>query len=199
MGGAIGLLGSALSVVGSFVTAGAQQQMIAEQTAASKRAENAREQQMQLDAQRRRRQAVRESILARSMSLSTGVNQGAQFGTGVAGGMAGAIGMGLENQQGVNSGEILGSRIFQANRDYFDATQRGQAAMAFGQGISAIGGAITSNAGAIGRLGGGVGSNPTPQYQTFGQNAPMPPMPRPRPSGGLGRGNPYGFTYAGNS
>lgn len=196
MSGAIGILGSVVSLVGTVVSASAQQQMINEQTSASKRAENAREQQMQLDAQRRRRQAVREAIMARSMSLSAGVTQGAQYGTGVAGGMAGAINQGLENQQGINSGEILGSRIFQANRDYFDATQRGQSGMAFGQGISAIGGAITSNAGALGRLGGGTGSNPTPQYQQFGTDAP--PMPRPRPVN-LRMSNPYGFTYAGNS
>lgn len=194
MGAAIGAIGSVVSVVGQVMSYSAQQRMINEQTAASKRAENAREQQMQLDAQRRRRQAVREGLLARSMSLSAGVNQGAQYGTGVAGGMAGAMGMSLENQQGVNSGEILGSRIFQANRDYFDATQRGQAGMALGQGISALGGALTSNAGAIGRLGGGTGSEPAPQYQQFGTNTPSravtgfptPAQYRPNPRASAG-------------
>lgn len=201
MGAAVGILGSVVSLVGNVVSASAQQQMVNEQTAASKRAENAREQQMQLDAQRRRRQAVRESLLARSMSLSAGVNQGAQYGTGVAGGMAGAVNQGLENQQGINSGEILGSRIFQANRDYFDATQRGQAGMAMGQGISAIGGAITNNAGAIGRLGGGgatPGPSGTPQYQTFGTNAtPAAPVkPPPLPTYNRGRGiQTYGRNF----
>lgn len=195
MGGAIGLIGTAVSLVGSFVSAGAQQKMVNEQTAASKRAENSREQQMQLDSQRRRRQAVREAIMARSMSLTAGVGQGAQYGTGVAAGMSGATAQGLENQQGINSGEIIGGRIFQANRDYFEATRSGQAGMAFGQGISAIGGAITSNAGAIGRLGGNMrGSNPQPQYQQFGSSAP--PMPRPRPF--RPPSNPNGFSYAGN-
>lgn len=175
----VGLIGGAISLVGSLVSSSAQQQMVAEQTAASKRAENSREQQMQLDSQRRRRQAVREGLMARSMSLSVGVAQGAQFGTGVAAGMSGATAQGLENQQGVNSAQILGGRIFQANRDYFDATQRGQAGMAFGQGISSIGGAISSNAGAIGRLGAGFGSpGAAPGFGQF----ETPPMPRPRPS-----------------
>lgn len=196
MGAAIGILGAAVSLVGTFVSMGAQQKMINEQTSASKRAENAREQQMQLDAQRRRRQAVREGILARSMSLSAGVAQGAQYGTGVAGGMAGAMGQSFENQQGINSGEILGGRIFQANRDYFDATQKGQAGMALGQGISAIGGAISSNAGAIGRLGGGgpaPGGTDVPQYQTFGTATRNVPLPRPRPMNYGGRGQAGGY------
>lgn len=186
MGAAVGLIGAAVSLVGTVVSASAQQTMVNEQTSASKRAENAREQQMQLDAQRRRRQAVREGLLARSMSLSAGVNQGAGYGSGVAGGMAGAMGQSLENQQGINSGEILGSRVFQANRDYFDATQKGQAGMAMGQGISAVGGAIVSNAGAIGRLGGGAGQSQAPaappQYQTFGTRGGVANTPPPMPA-----------------
>lgn len=176
----VGLIGTAVSLVGTVVQAGAQQKMVNEQTAASKRAENNREQQMQLDSQRRRRQAVREAIMARSMSLTVGTSQGAQYGTGVAAGMSGATAQGLENQQGVNSAEILGSRIFAANRDYFDATQRGQAGMALGAGISSIGGAIVSNAGAITRLGGGFGQGGG-QTDAVGQYG-IPPLPRPRPN-----------------
>lgn len=175
--GAVGLIGTAISLVGTFMQTSAQQKMVAEQTAASKRAENGREQQMQLDAQRRRRQAVRESLLARSMSLTVGTSQGAQYGTGVAAGMSGATSQSLENQQGINSAELIGSRIFQANRDYFDATQRGQSGMALGAGISSIGGAIVSNAGAISQLGQNATAGPAP-----GQFGSYPPMPRPRPN-----------------
>lgn len=155
-----GLIGAALSVVGTVISYSAQQKMIAEQTNASKRAENAREQQMQLDSTHKKRQSIREAIVARSMSLSAGTNQGAQYGSGVQAAMGGATAMGAENQQVTNSTEILGGRVFQANRDYFDATQKGQSRMAMGQGLSAIGGALVSNAGAIQRLGtfGGFGN-----------------------------------------
>ncbi len=155
-----GLIGTAISVAGSFMAAGAQQKMIREQTQASKKAEAGRQQQMQLDANHRRRQAVRESILARSQALAAGVNQGAQNGSGVAGGMGAATGMGLENQQVTNATEVLGNRVFAANREYFDATQRGSAKVAMWQGISSLGGALTSVSGQVSRLGTYFGSRP---------------------------------------
>jgi hypothetical protein len=153
-----GVIGAALSVVGTVVAASAQAQMVAEQTQASKKAENAREQQMRLDAAHKRRQSVREALLARSMSLAIGTSQGAQYGSGVLSAMGSATAQGAENQQVTNSAEILGGRVFQANREYFDATAKGQAGMAFGQGLSAIGGALVSNAGSIQRLGTYFGS-----------------------------------------
>jgi hypothetical protein len=155
-----GIIGTAISLVGTVISASAQQKMVAEQTRASKKAENAREQQMRLDATNRRRQAVRDAVMARAMGLTAGVSQGAQSGSGVAGGIANATGQGLENQQVSSASEVLGGRVFAANREYFDATQRGSANMAFGQGLSALGGAIVSNAGAIQRIGTYFGQRP---------------------------------------
>lgn len=149
----VGLIGLGLSAVGTVISASAQSKMVAEQTRASKLAENSRQQQMQLEAQHQRRQSVREAILARSMSLSIGTSQGAQYGSGVAGAMGQATAQGVENQNLSAQGEILGSRVFAANRAYFDATARGQRGMALGQGLSAIGGALVSNAGTINQLG----------------------------------------------
>lgn len=156
----VGLIGLGLSAVGTVISASAQQKMVAEQTKASKLAENSRQQQMQLESQRQRRQSVREAIMARSMSLTVGTSQGAQYGSGVAGAMGQATAQGLENQNTTTQGEILGGRVFAANRQYFDATQRGQAGMALGQGISALGGAITSQAGTINKLGGYYSQRP---------------------------------------
>src|SRR5690606_13887283 len=125
--------------------------MIQEQTAASTRAENAREQQMQLDAQRRRRVAIREAQMARSMGLTVGTAQGATGSSSLSAALGGATATGLENQQTSVAAETIGSRIFGANRDYFRATQRGTAGMAIGQGISSLGNALVSNAGTISR------------------------------------------------
>lgn len=155
-----GIIGTALSLAGTFIGMSSQQRMVAEQTRASKKAENAREQQMRLDASHRRRQSVREAILARAMGLAVGTAQGAGQGSGVAGAMGAATGMGLENQQVTSASEVIGGRVFSANREYFDATQRGQAGMAFGQGLSALGGAIVSNAGTIHRVGTYFGQRP---------------------------------------
>jgi hypothetical protein len=108
---------------------------------------------MRLDASNRRRQAIRESIVARSMSLAVGTAQGAQYGSGVASATGGATAQGAASQQQITAGETIGGRIFDANRQYFEATARGQRGMAIGQGISSLGGAIVNNAGTINRLG----------------------------------------------
>lgn len=158
----VGLIGIGLSLAGTVIGASAQAKMIAEQTQASKKAENSREQQMQLDASHRRRQAVREAIVSRAMGLTVGTAQGAGQGSGVAGAMGNAVSQGGENAQMATSAEIIGGRIFQANRDYFDATQKGQAGMAMGQGLQSLGGMLVNNAGAINQIGqtyfGGGGS-----------------------------------------
>lgn len=181
----VGLIGTGLQVAGSMQASAAQQRMVEQQTAASMRAENAREQQMQLDAQQRRRGSIREAIQARSMALSAGVSQGAQFSSGVAGGMAGAMAAGAENVQTTTQAEILGGRVFQANRDHHQATLQGSRGMARGQAMQALGGALVSSAGAIGRLGsfatgGGGGAS---GGGNVGPMNPFPghPSPPPRP------------------
>lgn len=154
MAGAIGMIGMGIQLVSGVMGAQAQADMVNRQAAASTRAENAREQQMRLDSHRQRRQAVREGLLARSMSLTAGVSQGAQYGSGVAAGLGQATSGAAQNVQAISSNEVTGGRIFQANRDYFRATAEGQSAVAMWQGIGSIGGALANNAGAIGRIGG---------------------------------------------
>lgn len=155
-----GIIGAAISTAGSFISSAAQGKMVAEQTRASKVAENSREQQMRLDAAHRRRQSVREGILARAQGLTVGTAQGAGQGSGVAAATGIAVGQGLENQQVASATERIGGRIFSANREYFEATQRGQRGMAVGQGMQAIGGALTQNAGTIHRIGTYFGKRP---------------------------------------
>ena len=141
---ALALVGAALSVVGTVVSASAQADAASKQEAQAKKAENAREQQMQLDASHRRRQSVREALVSRANNLATGTNSNAQYGSGVQAGMGQATSMGLENQQVTNSTEILGSRVFEANRKYYEAGAKGQKAAAFGAGLGALGNAIGS-------------------------------------------------------
>lgn len=172
-----------LQVGGAFLQYRAQQRMVKEQTAASQRAENARQQQMQLDASHRRRQAVREALIARSSNLTAGVAQGAQEGSGVQGAMGQAVNMGWENQQMTSASEVLGNRVFAANRAYSDATLRGQRGMAFGSGLSTLGGALAQMSGTMTQIGAGFGG-----FGGFGsmnqfQNTPaVGPIPSWRPA-----------------
>lgn len=173
MSAAMGMIGMGIQLVSGVMSAGAQAEMANKQASASIRAENAREQQMRLDSHRQRRQAVREGLLARSMSLIAGVSQGAQYGSGVAAGLAQATSGAAQNVQAISSNEVTGGRIFQANRDYYRATAEGQAQIAMWQGIGSIGGAIANNAGAIGRIGGQAPGAPNYRgpYGGFGRQA----------------------------
>lgn len=181
---ALGAIGLGLQLVGGIGSTISQNTMAAQQAAYSKEAENARSQQMQLEAQRQKRQAVRQSLMARSMALTAGASQGAQYGSGVAGGMGEAVNTGAEYQQGTNSSTIIGGRIFDANRNYFDATANGEAAMSMWSGISSLGGVIAGNSDTIGRLGQDWGARsgtqgtanvaPVPQRSNFGQNWARP-------------------------
>ena len=150
---AVSLIGTVLGLVGTFVSASAAITQAEETRKASIAAENARRQQMQLDANRRRRAAVRESLVARATALSVSTNQGAQ-GSGPQGAMAQATATGNQNVQTAGAAETLGNRVFDANIAYANAVAKGQKAMAFGSLISSIGGALTSSAGTLGSLGG---------------------------------------------
>lgn len=161
---AIGL-GVAASVAGVGYSAISTNKAAKEQKAASTRAENARQQQNELDAMRRRRQAVRQAMLARSQAVSAGVNQGASLqGSGVLAGAGNAYATGQQNQQTITAGQLLGNQVFDANRAYASATARGQQGAAWGNALANIGGMLISNAGTINRLGGGFGGGSGMSY-----------------------------------
>lgn len=172
---ATALVGGAISLVGGVISYASQQKMIAEQTIISKKSENVRRQQMMLDAQRRKRAAIRGGLLQRSLAIANGANQGASKGSGVAAGAGAGAAASGEGQSTVNQASILGSRQFKYNRAYFDTTQAGQAWVSAGEGISSIGSAVLGNAGAINAL-----------------TAQGPTTP-----GGAPNGKPYGSAYTG--
>jgi hypothetical protein len=147
-------LGLATSVVGTVLQYSAQTRMAKEQRSASITAENARRQQMQLDASRRTREAVRQGMVARAAAVTAGVNQGAGVGSsGVQGAIGQAVGTANQGIQTTNSASALGNRVFDANIDYANATYRGEKASGFGSLLTSLGGALMQNSGTIGRLG----------------------------------------------
>jgi hypothetical protein len=147
-----GIAGSIIGFAGNVMQADAARKSHAETAAASIAGENVRELQMQFESQRKRRQQVREAVLARSMSLTAAASQGAQKSSGAASGMAGATAQGAENAQTTTSAEILGSRVFRANRLYHISNANAQSQGAVGSGFTAFGQGLFQNQDAIGRI-----------------------------------------------
>lgn len=145
--------GLVLGLVGGLTESAAKQRAFEATATASIAGENVRELQMKFESERRKRAVVREAVLARSMNLSAGVNQGASVkSSGVQGGMAGAVSQGRENEQTVTAAEILGTRIFRANKAFHLANANAQSVISAGQGLQSLGGALVDSASPLGKL-----------------------------------------------
>lgn len=132
MAAAVTIIGGVLSFIG-------QQQ----QAAAMAKAEKARETQMNLDAMRKKRAALRESLIARQVALNNATNQGAAAGSGLPGGYGQIQGIAGQNIQGINQDQQLGQQIFAANRQYASAGM-----------LTGFGSMLGDMSGAIGRISG---------------------------------------------
>lgn len=142
----IAAIGLALSAFGTIAQVVGQSKM----ASAQKKAESARQQQLQLDTSRRNRETVRQGIQARSAALFAAASQGAEGGSGLQGGQAQVTGQQNRDLLANNQNEGLGNTIFSANRDYYSASS----IQGFGVGLSSIGGTLMSNAGLFNRVGG---------------------------------------------
>lgn len=141
---AMGAIGLGLQAAGTMATMEGNRQA----AAASKRAEDLRQKQMNLESMRQRRQVIRNAVRARSMALSGATAQGASSGSGIAGGLSQIAGDAGRQIQGVNQGQEIGAGIFDANRSIASA----QELASFGGGLSSLGGAVFSSAEPMGRL-----------------------------------------------
>lgn len=143
--GIIGAIGLATSLAGTAMQFAGQQSA----AKAGKRAEEARQKQMNLDAMRRKREIIRNSIMARSTATQNAANQGALFGTGLEGGVAQVTGTAARDTNAVNQSQDIGNQIFEANKKAYD----GNTMAAFGSGLSSLGGGLVSNLQTINRVG----------------------------------------------
>ena len=153
------LMGSlALSAGGTYMQMeGAKKSAAAnkEAVAAQQRAEDARKAQMELDAQRRSREIVRQQQRARSLALTSTTGQGAQFGSALGGSYGQIAGQTGVNLTGVGQNLLIGRDIFAANADLNRAKMSmadAQAYSAFGSGLSSFGGALVRNMGPMSNL-----------------------------------------------
>lgn len=120
---------------------------------------------MQLSSHRQVIEDYRNTQRARSMGVNASVNQGAQYGSGAAGGAAQALDTGLFNTQGVNQQAQIGGNIFALNsqesgNNITIAGLKGQQATA--EGMSNLGGSLFGAAQTLGNMGksaGGIASS----------------------------------------
>lgn len=141
----VAAVGVAASVAGTVMGVVAQNK----QAGAQEKAEKLREQQMNLEAERKQRQIRREQIIARSQAVSNATAQGAGEGTGLQGAFGQISQVAGSQSVATEQNRQIGAGIFQANAE--GARAGGMAATA--QGINSLGGAIISNYGTFGRVG----------------------------------------------
>lgn len=115
-------------------------------------------QQMELEAQRKQVENLRNAQRLRAQATAAATTQGAGMGSGLAGGLAQITGM--QNWNSLNLGQNLaiGENIFNTNNDISGAraqlaTLQGQ--QATNQGLMSLGGALVSNSETIGKFFGG--------------------------------------------
>lgn len=127
---------------------------------------NLKAKQMELEASRTQLQNIRNIQRARAMGIASAVNQGANKGSGLQGGLASISDQGIFNMLGVNQALSTGRGINAENNFISDdkmkmADLKGQSADA--QGWASLGGALMKAGGTFGSFGanlfGGGGSN----------------------------------------
>jgi hypothetical protein len=155
--GALGAIGTATSIAGTAL--GVMGQF--KQAAAAEKAEEARRNQMTLEANRGRRAVIREAIATRSLALATATQQGAEAGSALPGASGQIIGRAAESMQGINFSEDISNQIFDANAAY----ARGGMISSLGSGLRSFGSDIASSAPMLNRLGTYY------RYRPYGVNA----------------------------
>src|ERR1044071_3500172 len=104
-----------------------------------------KQRQMELEAKRTQLENIRNNQRARAMATEAAVNQGAQFGTGLLGGLAQINDQTDFNMLGVNQGLEIGRGINQFNQKISQDKMRMadvQSSMATDQGWQSLGGSL---------------------------------------------------------
>jgi hypothetical protein len=153
--------GAIVSGISSIFGAGdaKKQAQISQQVAGIEGQQNqVRRQAMEISSQRQQTENIRNAQLARSMSLNSATQQGAQFGSGYAGGQAQISGDANYNALGISQNLMAGEKMF--NYDDQISRLKAQSAdvqgdQAMWQGIGQFGNSIMGAAGKFGNLMGG--------------------------------------------
>lgn len=175
----LGVLGLGLQMFGGFSAASKANQAntINQGIASDERAINDQKRvQMEMEARRGQMEQFRNIQRLRAQGTAAAVNQGAQTGSGLQGGLAQVSDQGLFNLQGINQGLAIGENIFNINNDISNKKMQlsqVQSDAAADQAWASLGGALVKNSGTIGGLSkdiaagfGSLFSAPDFQYNT---------------------------------
>ena len=136
-----------------------EQQIIQDQL----KQEALRKQAMELDARRKQMEAIRNQQRARAISLTNATSQGAQFGSGLAGGYGQISGETNTNLLGISQGLNLGEQNFGLNSDISQAKigiGQAQTQINTGQGFANLGRTLISALPTINKIGQGFTFSP---------------------------------------
>lgn len=162
---AIGAVGLGLQIFGGQKQSEASQQAarISQDEARQEQGINDLKQQaMESNARRQQMDIVRNQQRMRAMSIQTATTQGAQFGSGLQGGLAEVTDQSLFNQVGISSAVEIGRGINKYNTAISaDKMQMAQAQSdsAQGAGWSSLGGALMKSGPIIGQISQGFGKS----------------------------------------
>jgi hypothetical protein len=157
----LGVVGFGLQTFGSFSAASSARESarISRDIAGNEQAINEQKRTaMELSARRQQLEIYRNTQRLRAQAQQAGVNQGAYFGSGMAGGNAQVQNQGYFNLQGVSQNLELGRNIFGLN-DRISASKmelaevQGEAATA--AGLASLGGSLVKAGPMIGAMGRG--------------------------------------------
>lgn len=161
----ISAIGLGLQVFGGFSQAAhakqntqLSKQMVAEEA----QVQALKQQQMELEGRRMQTENIRNIQRGRAMAVQSGVNQGAQFGSGLAGGLAQVQNQGFWNMMGVSQGLEIGRGIAGHNQNISGIKQQMsdvQGQMATDQGYQSLGGALLKAGPFIGQVSQGFGGS----------------------------------------
>lgn len=132
-----------------------------------------KQQQMELEGRRTQVQNIRNQQRAIAMGLNAAVNQGAQMGSGLAGGYAQSVNSGLWNNLGVDQALGIGRGIASLNNSISqDKMQLSdvQSEQATYQGLTSLGGSILKAGPTTGNLFAGFSKPSNPYYGPLDYN-----------------------------
>lgn len=161
----LSILGLGLSGAGSLFGASEskkQNQIQQAIYAQEQQANLVRQKAMQLSAHRQNIENIRNVQRQAALATATATNQGAQFGSGLAGGLGQIQAQGAWNAQGINQNLEMGEQMFSINNNISGLKQQlsqSQSNSATYAGLSSFGNSLFGSANTLGNIFNGFGSN----------------------------------------
>lgn len=138
---------------------------------------NVKQQQMEVEGRRANIETARNTQRARAMGINSAVQQGANLGSGLQGGLASATDQGAFHMQGVNDALSFGRQINVFNQNISNDKQQMasvQSSSATNQGISSLGGAVLKAGPIIGQISQGFGGGSVGTFSNGGNDGMAP-------------------------